>query len=67
MCVFYTHTAYPYRPSVLQRLWGTKRGDLAKVSKETGIPYSTFSRWHYGLMHDVHFNSLAKMLGENKW
>ena len=53
-------------PAVLQRLRVTTRGDLAKVSKETGIPYSTISRWHYGLMHDVHFNPLAKKWGQHK-
>ena len=53
-------------PDVLNRLKKTTRGDLAKVSKETGIPYSTISRWHYGLMHDVHFNPLAKKWGHHK-
>ena len=36
-------------PEVLQKLYHTKRGDIAEISKTYGIPFSTLSRWHKGL------------------
>ena len=47
-------------PLVLQRLINTKRSDLVTISKETGILYSTISRWHRELAKDIHFNPLDK-------
>ena len=53
-------------PTILGRLINTKRGDLQKVSSETGIPYSTISRWHQQLAKNTKFNPLNRKWGEHK-
>ena len=53
-------------PAVLERLINTKRGDLEKVSSETGIPYSTVSSWHQQLVKNTNFNPLHRRWGEHK-
>ena len=53
-------------PAVLERLINTKRGDLAEVSNQTGIPYSTISRWHQALGKNTRFNPLDRKWGQHK-
>ena len=53
-------------PAVLERLVNTKRGDLAEVSNQTGIPYSTISRWHQALGKNTRFNPLDRKWGQHK-
>ena len=50
-------------PNVLQRLINTQRGDLAKVHEETGIPFSTLSRWHKELCKNTKYNPLQRKWG----
>lgn len=50
-------------PQVLNHLINTKRGDIAEYSHQTGIPYSTLSRWHKELCKNTHFNPLKKKCG----
>lgn len=50
-------------PMVLQRLVNTRRGELVSVSNETGIPYSTISRWHQQLGKNTRFNPLDRKWG----
>lgn len=52
-------------PAVLNRLINTKRGDLKQVSQETGIPYSTISRWHQQLGKNTRFNPLDRKWGQH--
>ena len=53
-------------PMVLNRLKNTKRGDLVQVAKETGIPYSTISRWHQELGKNIHFNPINRKWGTHR-
>lgn len=50
-------------PHILHALRNTKRGDIAKYSKQTGIPFSTLSRWHKELLENPSFNPLNKKYG----
>ena len=52
-------------PAVLNRLINTQRGDLQQVSQETGIPYSTISRWHQQLCKNTRFNPLDRKWGQH--
>ena len=53
-------------PAILNRLINTKRGDITKVQNETGIPYSTLSRWHQQLCKNTRFNPLDRKWGQSK-
>ena len=52
-------------PAILRRLINTKRGDIQNLSNETGIPYSTLSRWHHALCKNTRFNPLEKKWGQH--
>ena len=53
-------------PEILQRLSKTPRGGLSQVADETGIPLSTLSRWHQGLIKNPNFNPLDRKWGEHR-
>ena len=53
-------------PQILERLINTKRGDLVQISNQTGIPYSTISRWHQALGKNTRFNPLVRKWGEHR-
>ena len=53
-------------PDILNRLINTKRGDIATVSEQTGIPFSTLSRWHQSLRKNTRFNPLERKWGAHR-
>lgn len=48
---------------ILNALRKTKRGDIAEFSRQTGIPFSTLSRWQKELIRNASFNPLDKKYG----
>ena len=59
-------TVKEHVPAILNRLSNTFRGSIMSIHAETGIPYSTLSRWHRELMKNPSYNPLKKKYGQHK-
>ena len=56
----------PLIEMVMRRLNQSERGELSKISQETGIPFSTIQRWQSKLKGDPHFTPLIRKYGEKR-